>query len=94
MSTKDRILVVDDNPESIWPLIEYLESDYEVIYANAPEKALTLAFSSNRPDLILLDVIMPNMNGYQVFSKLKADAFTRDIPVIFIINNHDTVLSL
>ncbi len=84
MSPRDRILVVDDNPESIWPLIEQLESDYEVIYANGARKALTLAYSANRPDLILLDVMMPEMDGYQVFDKLQDEAYTRDIPVIFI----------
>ncbi|MGD9007300.1 MAG: response regulator [Desulfobacteraceae bacterium] len=84
MSSMDRILVVDDNPESIWPLIEQLESDYEVIYANGARKALTLASSVNRPDLILLDVMMPEMDGYQVFAKLQEETYTRDIPVIFI----------
>jgi PAS domain S-box-containing protein len=84
MSSKDRILLVDDSPESIWPLIEQLESDYEVIYANGANKALTLANSANRPDLILLDVMMPEMDGYQVFAKLQDDTYTRDIPVIFI----------
>ncbi len=84
MSPKDRILVVDDSPESVWPLIDHLESDYEVIYANGARKALTLARSSNRPDLILLDVMMPEMDGYQVFAKLQDEANTRYIPVIFI----------
>jgi PAS domain S-box-containing protein len=81
---KDRILVVDDNPESIWSLIEHLEPHYEVIYANGARKALALASSSHRPDLILLDVMMPEMDGYQVFAKLRDGPDTRDIPVIFI----------
>ncbi len=84
MSIKNRILIVDDNPESIWPLIEYLESDYEVVYATTPQKALTLVFSTDRPDLILLDVVMPEMDGYQVFSKLKEDDYTKGIPIIFV----------
>ncbi len=84
MPTMDRILVVDDNPENIWPLIEHLESDYEVVYATNAEKAMSLAFSANRPDLILLDIVMPEMDGYQLFSKLKAEDYTRDIPVIFL----------
>ncbi len=84
MPTKDRILVVDDNPESVWPLINYLEPDYEVVYATTSEKAFALAFSANRPDLILLDIMMPDMDGYQVFTKLKDEAYTQDIPIIFL----------
>ncbi len=84
MAPKDRILIVDDNPDSIWPLIEHLEPDYDVLYATTAEKALTLAFSDDRPDLILLDIMMPDMDGYQLFSKLKADDFTREIPIVFV----------
>lgn len=84
MAPKDRILLVDDNPDSVWPLIEHLEPDYEVLFATTAEKALTLAFSADRPDLVLLDVMMPDMDGYQLLSRLKAEIYTRDIPVIFI----------
>jgi len=84
MASKDRILIVDDNPDSVWPLIEHLEPDYEVLFATTAEKALTLAFSANRPDLILLDVMMPDMDGYQLLSRFKAEIYTRDIPVVFI----------
>lgn len=84
MPTKDKILVVDDSPESIWPLVEHLESEYEIIYATTAEKALTLAFSGNRPNLILLDIMMPDMDGYEVCATLKADPLTKDIPIIFL----------
>ncbi|MCP4341628.1 MAG: response regulator [Desulfobulbaceae bacterium] len=79
-----RILVVDDEPANIWPLIKHLESEYEVLCATAGDQALEIALSSKKPDLILLDVIMPGMDGYEVCSRLKADEATRNIPVIFL----------
>lgn len=81
---KPRILVVDDNPENIWPLIEDLEEDYEVLFAVDGEKALHLAYSPPHPDLILLDIQMPGMDGYEVCTRLKADEHTREIPIIFL----------
>ena len=83
-SVREKILIVDDSPEIIWPLIEYLEDDYELLYATDGEKALNIAFSDDRPDLILLDIIMPGLDGYEVCSRLKADNKARDIPVILL----------
>jgi two-component system sensor histidine kinase/response regulator len=78
------ILVVDDKPDNLRLLIEILsKSGYEVRPASDGEFALQSAWSSP-PDLILLDIKMPNMNGYAVCEQLKADECTRDIPVIFI----------
>jgi PAS domain S-box-containing protein len=79
-----KILVVDDQPENIHVLIENLESEYEILYATSGQKALDIAFSDNRPDLILLDIIMPGIDGYEVCRRLKDADITRDIPVIFI----------
>jgi PAS domain S-box-containing protein len=81
---RNKILVVDDQPENIHILIECLEEEYEIIFATSGEKALTFAFSKERPDLILLDIQMPGLDGYEVCTRLKANAGTRDIPVIFI----------
>lgn len=81
---RKKILVVDDQPENIHILIENLEEEYEIIFATNGEKALTFAFSKDRPDLILLDIQMPGLDGYEVCTILKANADTRDIPVIFI----------
>ncbi|MCP4104118.1 MAG: response regulator [Desulfobacteraceae bacterium] len=81
---KPKILITDDNPENIHVLSKNLEDDYEVMYVTTGEKALDIAFSDECPDLILLDIVMPGMDGYEVCEKLKADAGTRDIPVIFI----------
>ena len=81
---KKRILVVDDVPENIWALIETLETAYDVIYATSGEEALDTVFSNDLPDVILLDIVMPGMDGYEVLQRLKADKRTSKIPVIFL----------
>ena len=81
---KKKILIVDDMPENILLLSKNLEDDYEILFATDGEKALEIAFSEECPDIILLDVIMPTMDGYEVCSRLKANSETSDIPIIFI----------
>jgi PAS domain S-box-containing protein len=81
---REKILVVDDQPENIYILIENLEEDYEIMFATNGKKALNIAFSEDRPDLILLDILMPEMDGYEVCTTLRAASETRDIPIIFI----------
>jgi putative two-component system response regulator len=78
------ILVVDDSPENLTVLSELLQPTYRVRAATSGERALRIAASSPWPDLILLDVMMPGMDGYEVFARLRADPLTRDIPVIFV----------
>src|SRR5262249_34657188 len=78
------ILVVDDSPENLTVLGELLQGDYRVIAANSGRRALQLAVGQPRPDLILLDIMMPEMDGYEVLEKLQADPRSRDIPVIFV----------
>jgi putative two-component system response regulator len=78
-----RILIVDDTPANIRVLGEVLSS-YERFVATTGEKALERARSSTPPDLILLDVMMPGMDGFEVCRRLKEDEATRDIPVIFV----------
>ncbi|MEX8519430.1 MAG: HD-GYP domain-containing protein [Leptothrix sp. (in: b-proteobacteria)] len=78
------ILVVDDNPDNLTVLGELLQAEHHVRAANSGARALQLAELAPRPDLILLDVMMPEMDGYQVLERLRADALTRDIPVIFV----------
>jgi CheY-like chemotaxis protein len=77
------ILVVDDEPINIDVASGVLKSDYKVRAATNGKRALDIAFSDNPPDLILLDIMMPEMDGLEVCRRLKADAQTRDIPVIF-----------
>ena len=87
MGKEDRatILIVDDTPENIAVLDDLLSSDYQLRPALNGEKALTIANSAdNRPDLILLDIMMPGMDGFEVIKILKGEPTTRDIPVIFL----------
>lgn len=81
---KSRILIVDDFPENIQMLMETLKDEYIFQAAKNGERALRLARSDPPPDLILLDIMMPDMDGYEVCRRLKADARTREIPVIFV----------
>lgn len=80
---KATILVVDDTPENIDILVGILSSDYKIRVAIDGPKALALAQKST-PDIILLDVMMPGMNGYEVCERLKQDPLTCHIPVIFV----------
>lgn len=77
------ILIVDDNPENLTVLGELLHHEYRVLAATSGAGALQLAMRVPKPDLILLDVMMPEVNGYQVLARLHAVPETRDIPVIF-----------
>ena len=81
---KPTILVVDDTPANLSLLGEVLKADYRTKAAVSGEKALKIALSDTPPDLILLDVMMPGMDGYEVCRRLKANPATRDIPVIFV----------
>ena len=78
------ILIVDDNPENLMLLGELLSDLYRVRAANSGPRALLLAQQEPQPDLILLDVMMPQLSGYEVLERLRAEPATRDIPVIFI----------
>ena len=89
MASRERILIVDDTPDNILLLREILD-DYTVLAAaNGPE-ALEVAATDPQPDCILLDVLMPVMDGYEVCRRLKAQERTRHIPVLFVTTLHDT----
>lgn len=78
------ILIVDDSPENLTVLAELLQPLYRVRAATSGSRALRIAGSAPRPDLILLDVMMPDMDGHEVFKRLREDEETRGIPVIFV----------
>ena len=78
------VLIIDDQPENIHVLANILQEHYDVQAATNGAKALEIASGKNPPDLILLDIVMPDMDGYEVCRRLKADERTRDIPVIFV----------
>lgn len=81
---RQTVLIVDDTPQNITVLGELLHPHYAVRAANSGERALRAAHSDPRPDIILLDVMMPGMDGYEVLQRLHAERETRDIPVIFV----------
>jgi len=78
------ILVVDDTPDNLTVMSGLLKDLYKVKVANSGERALKIAASSTPPDLVLLDIMMPGMDGYEVLRHLRTDPQTRDIPVIFL----------
>jgi putative two-component system response regulator len=78
------VLVVDDTPENLSLMSDLLREDYRVKVATNGERALRIAGSPDAPDLIMLDVMMPDMDGYEVCRRLKADDHTKNIPVIFL----------
>ncbi|MDE2427093.1 MAG: two-component system response regulator [Burkholderiales bacterium] len=78
------VLVVDDTPQNLSVMNDLLQDDYTVKVAPNGARALKVAHAEPPPDLILLDIMMPDMDGYEVCQLLKADLRTRDIPVIFL----------
>jgi len=84
IESKPEILVVDDIPSNILLLSRLLKNLYRVLAADSGEKALEMAASKPSPDLILLDIRMPKMDGFEVCRRLKADPSLADIPVIFL----------
>jgi serine phosphatase RsbU (regulator of sigma subunit) len=83
------VLLVDDEPANIQIVNSILKDVYKTRIATSGAKALELANQAPAPDLILLDVLMPEMNGYEVCSRLKSADHTRDIPVIFLTGQTD-----
>ena len=83
-----RLLIVDDQPVNIQALYQAFSDDHQVLMATSGAQALALAASA-QPDLVLIDVVMPDMNGHEVCRRLKADPATRDIPVIFVTAHDD-----
>ncbi len=87
---KATVLVVDDTPENLALMAGLLKDHYKVKVANHGDKALKIAMSDRPPDLILLDIMMPDLDGYEVCRLLKAHATTRDIPIIFLTAKSET----
>ena len=83
-SRKLSVLIVDDVPANVKVLASLLKDEYVVQVANRGEKALAIAQSDNPPDLILLDIMMPDIDGYEVCRQLKAHPETNRIPIIFV----------
>jgi len=86
--TPSHLLVVDDQPINIQALYQIFHTDHEVFMATSGAQALDIC-ANNPPDLILLDVVMPGMDGLEVCRRLKADPLTANIPVIFVTGQSD-----
>ena len=81
---RHRVLIVDDTPGNLEVLGELLSPLYEIRVANGGERALAAAAVDPQPDLVLLDIMMPGMDGYEVLRRLKSDPKTTTIPVVFV----------
>lgn len=81
---KPTILVVDDSPEVLLLISDLLRKSYKVKVANNAARGLGIAQADPAPDLILLDVMMPDMDGYEVCRLLKSSPVTQGIPVVFL----------
>jgi len=84
LTRQKKVLIVDDTPENIYVLMGILRDDFEVSVASSGEKALKILSMVPDIDLILLDIMMPDIDGYEVCARLKADSKTAGIPVIFV----------
>lgn len=78
------VLIVDDEPTNVQTLAGLLKEEFRIQVATSGEKALSLAAGEHQPDLILLDILMPHMDGYEVCRRLKEEPRTSEIPVVFV----------
>jgi diguanylate cyclase (GGDEF)-like protein len=83
LTKRCKLLVVDDQPINIQVLYQTFSADYDVCMATSGEQALKVCAEQN-PDLVLLDIEMPGMNGFDVCQRLKADPVTKNVPVVFV----------
>ncbi len=88
---KETILAVDDTPENLLLINDLLRETYQVKVANHGEKALAILREGLLPDLILLDIMMPGKDGYEVLQEIQKEERTRDIPVIFLTAIRDQI---
>ena len=86
---KSKILIVDDIPSNIQILAEAMRYQYQIIFATTGQKAVELATSEQELDLILLDIMLPDIDGYEVCRQLKVNPLTKEIPIIFITAKSD-----
>lgn len=86
---KQKILIVDDEPLNISIVVEMLSGDYDLLAATNGKKALQILSSQVKPDLILLDIIMPDMDGFEVAKSIKESADIEYIPIIFLTAKQD-----
>ncbi|MBI5275662.1 MAG: response regulator [Burkholderiales bacterium] len=90
LTRKPRVLVVDDTPDNLFLMTALLEDTCDVVTAESGMEALAIASGSMPPDLILLDVMMPGMDGLAVMRRLRQQPATASIPVVFLTGNSRT----
>jgi putative two-component system response regulator len=86
---RQTVLVVDDTPQNLMLMNELLRDDYRVLVANGGERALKMLGTGQLPDLILLDIMMPDIDGYEVLRRVKSNPLTAHIPVVFLTAKSD-----
>jgi len=84
MKEKKKVLIVDDDKSQIIAIFQMLNGQFEVIAANSGAEALELVDKGIQPDLIILDILMPEMDGWSTFNKLKAISSISDVPIAFL----------
>ena len=89
-TVKKKILLVDDHDFSLDFALTILEEKYEVSTATSGQDALYLLLHEGKPDLILLDIIMPEMDGWETFHKIKGISLLTSIPIAFLTSSNDT----
>jgi putative two-component system response regulator len=88
-SSRPSLLLVDDTPASIEVLVGLLKDDYDLTIATRGAQALQICAKVKHLDLVLLDVMMPEMDGYEVCRALRADPATRDLPIVFLTSKNE-----
>jgi CheY-like chemotaxis protein len=87
MDNMNKILVVDDEEDQLFTVkktLEYANKNFDIITTNSGNKCLQYLKNNDKPDLILLDIMMPDMTGWQVYDKIKENDNWRDIPIVFL----------
>ena len=83
----NKILVVDDEEDQLFTVkktLEYADKNFDIITANSGSNCLQYLKNNDKPDLILLDIMMPEMTGWEVYDKIKENDNWRDIPIVFL----------
>ena len=84
VTKKKKVLIIDDDEIMIAVAQKMLKDDYDVISSTSGKEALELLYKKLTPDIILLDILMPNMDGWEIFKKIKTISFLFDTPIVFV----------
>ena len=90
MDDKNVILIVDDDEIQLEIARLHLKNEYEVVTAKSGKEALDLLVRGAAPNLILLDIMMPSMDGWEVFNRLKAISYLKNVPIVFLSSATET----